>query len=219
MSYGPFVPAYALLARLYSGGAIPACHRWAVDQLGPGERVLFAGSGPGTDVVRAARAGLQVTAVDNCPAMLASARQRVRAAGVGSRVRLIEADVLTLPSGQDFDAVIAQFFLNVFAPAALSDVLAALAGQLKDSGQLLVGDFCSVPEQGRMMHQLWHGVPMRVFACTGANAVHPVHDLPRHLTDADFHIHKRQSFRLFGAGPPWVQGLVASRQGPAPCPA
>ncbi|MFP6644456.1 MAG: methyltransferase domain-containing protein [Candidatus Latescibacterota bacterium] len=60
--------------------------RWA--------RVLFAGSGPGTDVVQAAQAGLRVTAVDCCPAMLEATSRRLHRAGVEQRVELVSADLL-----------------------------------------------------------------------------------------------------------------------------
>lgn len=209
MSYGPFVPVYALLANLYSGGAIPACHRWAVDQLNPGDNVLFAGAGPGTDVVRAALAGLQVTAVEICPAMLDCARRRARNAGVEASVRFVEGDVLEMQAAAAFDAVIAQFFLNVFSKSSLPGTLAALAGHLSARGRLLVGDFAPLPGSARVWQQLWHDVPMHVLARTGANAVHPVHDLPRHLRAAGFDIDERQPFRLFGNGPAWIEGLVA----------
>ncbi len=210
MSYGPFVPAYAAMATLYSGGAIPACHRWAVERMPPGARVLFAGAGPGTDVVQAARAGLRVTAVDVCPVMLAAARRRVQRAGVTANVKLLEADVRHLPVAHEYDVVCAQFFLNVFAAHALPRVLAALAGQLAAGGRLLVGDFRALPPGGRVWQRLWHDVPMHVFARTGANVIHPVHDLPAHLQAAGFRLHKRQCFRLFCGGPAWVEGLETS---------
>jgi demethylmenaquinone methyltransferase/2-methoxy-6-polyprenyl-1,4-benzoquinol methylase len=209
-AYGPLAPIYATLARLYSGGAIQACQRWAVDRVPAGARVLFAGSGPGTDVVQAARAGLRVTAVDCCPAMLEATWRRLRRAGVARRVELVGADLLRQTPSADYDVVIAQFFLNVFAPARLPHVLGTLAGYLRPEGRLVVGDFA--PFSGRHpLQKVYHDLPMHVLARFGANAVHDVHDLPAQLRDAGFALRERRRFRLFGVGPGWIEGLVAER--------
>lgn len=208
MSYGPLVPIYASLARLYSGGAIPACQRWAVDQVPVGGRVLFAGPGPGLDVVYAARNGLQVTAVDCSARMLQATAQRLQRAGVSHRVELIHADLLQQTSGQAYDVVIAQFFLNVFAAAHLPEVIAALAVHLAPTGRLIVGDFAAVAGGNHPWQRLYHDLPMHVLARFGANAVHPVHDLPRHLEAAGLAVRERRDFRLFGIRPAWIESLV-----------
>ena len=140
-TYGLIVPFYAPMARCYSGGAIPACQRWAVQRLPAGSRVLFAGSGPGTELSWAAQAGLSVTAVDSCSSMIHHARRRLRRAGLDHAVDLVHADLLQLPGSAGYDAVVAQFFLNVFAPTQLPQVFGRLAGHLKPGGRLAIGDF------------------------------------------------------------------------------
>ena len=208
-AYGPLAPIYATLARLYSGGAIQACQRWAVDRVPSGARVLFAGSGPGTDVVQAARAGLRVTAVDCCPAMLEATSRRLCRAGVARRVELVGADLLRQSASADYDVVIAQFFLNVFAPARLPDILGTLARYLRPGGRLVVGDFAPCSGGRHPLQQVYHDLPMHVLARFGANAVHDIHDLPAQLQDAGFVLRERRRFRLFGVGPGWIEGLVA----------
>ena len=207
--YGPLLPFYATLARWYSGGAIPACQRWAVSHIPVGSRVLFAGPGPGTDVAWAAGAGLSVTAVDSCAAMLRLTRLRLRRAGVEHGVDLKHADVLQLPQAGQYDAVVAQFFLNVFAPERLSQVLANLAGHLNPDGRLIVGDFASSSGGRHFLQRAYHDLPMSVFARFGANAKHAIHDLPAHLSTAGFVVGERRKFPLFGIGPGWIEGLVA----------
>lgn len=66
----------------------------------PGDTVLDAGCGPGEHSIRAARLGLRVHAIDISEAMLAEARRRVQAAGLGAQVRFERQDLtrLTLPS-------------------------------------------------------------------------------------------------------------------------
>ncbi|HJP29091.1 MAG TPA: class I SAM-dependent methyltransferase [Candidatus Latescibacteria bacterium] len=200
-------PLYASLASLYSGGAIPACQRWAVDRVPVGARVLFVGPGPGTDVVRAAQAGLQVTAIDHDPAMLAAVARRLCRAGAGRRVELIQADLLQRAPTVRYDVVIAQFFLNVFSAARLPGVVDHLAAHLLPGGRLLTGDFGGQPT-GRLQ-QAYHDLPMHLFARLGANAVHGVHDLPACLRDRGFTIRQRRRFRLFRLGPGWIEGLDA----------
>ena len=209
MSYGPFVPIYASLAGLYSGGAIPACQRWAVDQVPVGARVLFAGPGPGKDVVAAARRGLRVTAIDEDADMLQVTARRLQPIAAEHPVELICADLMQQAPTAAYDVVIAQFFLNVFAAKQLPEVLAALAGHLAPAGCLIVGDFADLPPGDHPWQRRYHDLPMRILARFGANAVHPVHDLPGHLRVAGFAVRDRRRFRLFGVGPPWIEGLVA----------
>jgi ubiquinone/menaquinone biosynthesis C-methylase UbiE len=73
--------------------------------------------------VQAAQAGLRVTAVDCCPAMLEATSRRLHRAGVEQRVELVSADLLRRTPSADYDVVIAQFFLNVFAAERLPQVL------------------------------------------------------------------------------------------------
>jgi ubiquinone/menaquinone biosynthesis C-methylase UbiE len=208
-TYGPIGPIYARLAQLYSGGAIPGCHRWAVEKLPQGARVLIVGSGPGTDVLHAARAGMRVTALDIDAAMLAAAQRRLLRAQPAAQVEFVHADLLQEPASSRFDVVIAQFFLNVFAPSRLPRVLRALAGQLQPGGRLLVGDFAPLAPGRPVLQRLYHDLPMHVFGRLGANAIHAVHDLPTHLREAGFILQQRRRFRLFGIGPRWIEGLEA----------
>ena len=203
------------MARCYSGGAIPACQHWAVKLLSVGSKVLFAGPGPGTDLTWAARAGLSVTAVDSCGIMIQHARRRLHRAGLDHAVDLVHADLLQLPKTAGYDAVVAQFFLNVFAPTQLPQVLDTLAGHLKPGGRLMVGDFAPLSNGRHPLQQAYHDLPMRFFARFGANTIHAVHNLPAHLAAAGFLVSERRRFGLFGVGPRWIEGLVAKR-GPKP---
>jgi demethylmenaquinone methyltransferase/2-methoxy-6-polyprenyl-1,4-benzoquinol methylase len=213
-TYGRLATIYATLAHLYSGGAIQACQRWGVQSLPAGARVLFAGSGPGTDVVQAAQAGLRVTAVDCCPAMLEATSRRAHRAGVEQRVELVNADLLRRTPSADYDVVIAQFFLNVFAAKRLPQVLGALAGFLRPGGRLVVGDFAPMPGGRHPLQRIYHDLPMHGLARLGANDVHNIHDLPAQLQAAGFTVRERRRFRLFGIGPGWIEGLVAERESP-----
>jgi ubiquinone/menaquinone biosynthesis C-methylase UbiE len=77
--------------------------------LPPGVRVLDLGGGPGRYTIWLAQRGHRVTLADLSPDMLAIARQRIREAGVESRVEaVIDADARDLSTWADgsFDAVV-----------------------------------------------------------------------------------------------------------------
>ncbi len=84
-------------------------------------RVLDVGCGQGTQALRLARAGHQVTAVDSSPALLAE----LEAARAGLPVRIVEADILAMPLTDTYDVVLCHGVLMYFPdPAPLLDVLA-----------------------------------------------------------------------------------------------
>jgi SAM-dependent methyltransferase len=81
-------------------------------------RVVDLGCGPADVVLRLARAvqDASITAVDGSAPMIALARRAVRAAGVDSRVTLLEAKLPRLPlDAQAFDAVLSKDLLHHLA--------------------------------------------------------------------------------------------------------
>jgi ubiquinone/menaquinone biosynthesis C-methylase UbiE len=75
-------------------------NRWMVDclEVGPGDRVLDVGCGPGLGVAYAAGAGAhRVVGVDASPIMVRHASRRNRAAVRQGRVEIRRADALVLP--------------------------------------------------------------------------------------------------------------------------
>jgi SAM-dependent methyltransferase len=81
---------------------------WA--DIRPAERVLDIGCGVGTTAIRLARqCGAEVVAGDIAQLMRERATSNVRAAGLGDRVRVDDADIVALPyEDGEFDAVIAE---------------------------------------------------------------------------------------------------------------
>lgn len=212
--YRLVAPVYDGLACLYSGGAIPASKRWVTQQLGAAERVLFAGCGTGADARRAAARGASVTGLDESPHMLARARRATRAGAVDWCC----ADVRDLPGDGAYDAVVAAFFLNVFAPPQRTAVLSHLVALLRPGGRLLVADFarrCG-PGLPGALQQLYHDLPMHIFTRLTGSAGHPIHDVAAALAAAGLQIAHQRRFRLFGVGPGWIEGLVTVKAGTDP---
>ena len=93
--------------------------------LRPGQSVLDAACGTAPSAIAAARRvapGGRVIGVDYADGMLAVARQNIAASGVAG-VELVQGDILTLPYGAEFDAVVCVlgiFFLPDMAAAARS---------------------------------------------------------------------------------------------------
>jgi SAM-dependent methyltransferase len=80
-------------------------------RLPEGGRILELGAGSGRITVALARAGYEVVAVDQSPAMLAKLRSRVAAlpAAVAKRITVVEGDLRSFEIGARFPLVIAVF--------------------------------------------------------------------------------------------------------------
>jgi SAM-dependent methyltransferase len=112
----------------------------------PGSRLLDLGCGPGTDAVPLAEQGYHVTAIDWSPAMVAEAQRRVRAAGLGHRVRVLQLGIHELErlAPARVDAAYSNFGPLNCVPAA--EVAAqAIAARLRTGGVLVatvIGRWC-----------------------------------------------------------------------------
>ncbi len=204
-AYDRLAPVYDGLAALWSGGQIHACHRHLSRRLAPGERALFVGAGSGRDAAWAADRGVRATLLDTSPAMLARAARRTPRGGrVPTHVR---ADVRTYTPRRPFDAVVASFFLNVFAAERLPAIVARLRAATRSGGRLLAADFAPAV-RGRIargLQRLYHGVPMQGFALLGASARHPIHDLGAVFERAGIEVTERLPVPIFGLGPAWLE--------------
>ena len=65
-------PLYDFISTVYSGNSIQHCKVAHLDQLKPGDKVLFAGVGHGRDALYAAQRGAEVTVVDLSQTMLSN---------------------------------------------------------------------------------------------------------------------------------------------------
>jgi demethylmenaquinone methyltransferase/2-methoxy-6-polyprenyl-1,4-benzoquinol methylase len=193
-------PAYDALTVLFSGRAILRAKTTFLHDLAPGQRVLFAGVGHGRDAVVAAGRGAHVTVVDLSPTMLARCRAHLAAAGHHDVV-FVAGDVRDHAAPRSFDVVVANFFLNVFAPDEARRVLAHLVAQLKPGGIVVVGDFHAASRHAlvRALQQAHWWLAIAFFGLVAGNALHPLLEVARLLDDAGVDVVEQRSFRVLGA--------------------
>lgn len=145
-NYDCIASNYDWQTHLATGGQNLAARLSQIDDLVPGERVLYVGVGSGEDAIEAARRGLLVTCLDLSEGMVQMARERFAEAGLPGE--FVAADLMQYVPDQPFDAVVANFFLNVFSRPLMEGMLARLAGLVRPGGKLLIAD-CSPARQRR----------------------------------------------------------------------
>lgn len=125
--FAPIAGSYDRYANVLSFGQDPRWRRFLVSRIPAGARVVDVATGTGAVAIELARAGArEVVGVDQSADMLASGRERVEAAGVADRVRLVEGRAERLPfEDGEFDALTVTYLLRyVDDPAATLKELA-----------------------------------------------------------------------------------------------
>jgi SAM-dependent methyltransferase len=110
-----------------------------------GSPILELGCGTGRLVVALAQAGHSVVGVDNLPAMLARAQEKVTAAGpeLAGRVQLLPADLRQLALERRFALAIlaVNTFMHLSNPQDQARALAGICGHLSPGGLLVLDLF------------------------------------------------------------------------------
>jgi ubiquinone/menaquinone biosynthesis C-methylase UbiE len=133
---------------VYAGADFSASNQWFVDQLQSEfraylERVIDIGCGPADVLIRLAKGSpaIQITAIDGSRPMISLAQQAVRAAGLETRIKLMQGHMPGLPLEEhSYDAVLSKDLLHHLPdPSALWNE----AGRLGRPGALVfVMDLC-----------------------------------------------------------------------------
>jgi demethylphylloquinol methyltransferase len=212
-NYSFVARVYDVAANAYSGGQIRACKEYQIPELAAGDKVLYAGAGTGYDAALAAKRGAHVTVVELSPVMAERARARLLELDVLERVEVIVGDVFEHRREGEYDAVVANFFLNVFSEQRMKDMLGHLSRQLRVGGKLLIADF--TPEQDSKFasaaQRLYFGLACAAFRILANNAKHPLYDYRSPLTELGLRVEWVKDFPIFGVGPEWYRTLVAVR--------
>ena len=114
--FAPLGPTYDRYSRVFSLGQDPRWRRFLVSRIGagPGDTIVDVATGTGAVAIELVRqTGCRVIGVDQSPEMLAVARERVARAGLGDRIRFVEAGAEQLPfADAEFDGLTFTYLLR-----------------------------------------------------------------------------------------------------------
>ena len=174
--FAPIGPTYDRWSRLLSLGQDPRWRRFLVSRIeaGPEDDVLDVATGTAAVAIELVRrTGCRVVGIDASPEMLRSGRERVEAAGLAERIRLVEGRAEELPfADASFDALTFTYLLRyVDDPEA---TLRELARVLRPGGTMAALEFglprglwrplwelyvrTGLPLAGRFISPGWHEV-------------------------------------------------------------
>jgi demethylmenaquinone methyltransferase / 2-methoxy-6-polyprenyl-1,4-benzoquinol methylase len=153
--FAPLGPTYDRYARLLSLGQDPRWRRFLVSRLdvGPDARVLDVATGTGAVALELVRQhGCSVVGLDRSPEMLAVARSRIAARGLGRKIELRDGRAEALPfAAASFDGLTVTYLLRyVDDPSA---TIRELVRVVRPGGVVALLEF-GVP-QARVVRALW----------------------------------------------------------------
>jgi demethylmenaquinone methyltransferase/2-methoxy-6-polyprenyl-1,4-benzoquinol methylase len=130
------------IALLSLGQSEKARRRLVADNVRQGARVLEIGCGTGTAAILAARGGADVLGFDVSADMLAVAREKVKAARLEGRIRLVEMGVSGMDrlADRSFDLVMATLVFSELSPEEQAYALRHARRTLRDGGRLAIAD-------------------------------------------------------------------------------
>ena len=136
---------YDPLARLVFGRYMVESQTHFLDRISPGSSVLIVGGGTGwiLDELFVRTSNCEVWYVEPSEKMLRRARQR----GASGKVHFIRGTWKNLPV-QKFDAVVTNYFLDLFTDRTLKEVIQVMGSALDAGGMWFVTDFT----RGRKWH-------------------------------------------------------------------
>jgi ubiquinone/menaquinone biosynthesis C-methylase UbiE len=200
-------PAYDLLSSIYGGESIHNCKRAMLDteNVKPGDKILIAGVGHGKDAIRAAELGADVTVVDLSETMLRKFQEAVDKHADKLTIRQVHSDILKFEEFEQYDMVIANFFLNVFSESMMKEILSHLMKCAKPNANVVVGDF-EYPSGGIINRSLqkayWFGA-VTIFWAVANNAVHNIYNYPEIMKELGLTIKDKKQFSFLGLNCYW----------------
>ena len=212
-SYESVAWCYDPLARVYSLGRIDRAKAFSASRFGPGDRVLYAGIGTGADALRAARRGVEITGLDLSPAMLARTRRRFEAASVP--VRLECKDLFEYTAERAYDAVVANFVLDVHGNEDAARAISHLATLVRVGGTLAIADFAAADPSsrnggrpGRLVAGAYYRAVNLAGWALGLSRLHAAGDYARQLEQVGFEVVSRRGFLHLPGGRPLYETWI-----------
>lgn len=191
-------PLYDLLSTVYSGNQIHKCKTAMNADLKADEKILFAGVGHGRDAIDAAEKGAQVTVVDLSATMLKNVEKNLKGKTFKHPIRLVHSDIFEFNETEQYDQVVANFFLNVFPEEFMVKVMGHLSTLIKPEGAFVIGDF--IHPKGNIFtkafqNAYWY-IAVFTFTVFAKNAFHKIYNYPQHLENLGFSVQKSQAFNV-----------------------
>lgn len=134
-------PYYDAFCNILCGPALGRCRLSMLNEIKTGDKILFAGVGPGDDARFAARQGADVTVVELSETMLRLFQTHCIAEGLDETIRYVSGDIRTFDETGHYNTVVSNFFLNSFDPHMMQKVLAHLITMGQPGAQIIIGDF------------------------------------------------------------------------------
>lgn len=149
MSFDILAPHYRWMEFILAGGKLQRCRTAFLDEIPDAQNILLLGEGHGRCLVECRRrfANAHITCVDASEPMLVQARrQLIRHDFGGDRVEFIQADALSwTPSGQSYDLIVTNFFLDCFRADQLEQLISRLTATTTPDANWLIADFQAAP--------------------------------------------------------------------------
>jgi demethylmenaquinone methyltransferase/2-methoxy-6-polyprenyl-1,4-benzoquinol methylase len=183
-----------------TSAAVTQCRVAMLDDLQPGEKCLFVGVGHGRDAIYAAQRGADVTVVDISPTMLRKFQHNLdtirQESDAPLAVTQVKSDILEVADYEQYDMVVANFFLNVFYRDTMVTLLDHMVKLGKPGAKIVIGDF-AYPDGNRWSRVsqtlFWYGTAMIYGVCAG-NAVHPIYNYPEELKSLGVRVQEKKYF-------------------------
>lgn len=135
--YDRLARKYEAVTDWYSRGRVEDIQRRELSWINPGDRVLYAGSGPARDAMMAAEKGASVTCLDWSSDMIDLARGRFEEDGlVGT---FVESDIFDYQPDEPFDVVVANFLVGTFRTDMWREGVRVLASFARTGGLVMIG--------------------------------------------------------------------------------
>ncbi len=202
---------YEASAQLFSGGKIRSSKKYGVSQMQPGDRVAFLGVGTGDEALLAARKGVRVTCIDISAAMLERLQRRLERENL--QAEIIVQDAFEHRRTAHYDAVAANYFLNVFREPEMVRMMQHAASLVRPGGKFMIADV-ALP-QGNIISRAFNWCYLRTAMATfwtlGLVPWHRNYDYAAHFGSAGLAVDHTRYFRFLDYGPIVFQTIVGVR--------
>lgn len=150
MSFDSIAPVYDSLSHMVYGKSIVTAQQHFLKYISEGSRVLIVGGGTGwiIDALFAVNKTCSVVYMEASQKMLQKAKNRI---GIDDQSRITFLLQSEMPSEGLYDVIITNFFLDLFPPPALEQIIYQLKGRLMHNGIWIVTDFV---DDGKLWQQM-----------------------------------------------------------------